>query len=484
MSLSWPVSVRKTFVHLGSDHDDGDASDAEAQPQTLRSKTAPVGRFGNDELSDCTETGDVFVSSTSSDDEWQAFDGKGGLGKPCGEDAFSNMGEEKQPAARRVLTFASSCSESSDEPAVTGGRHRALTWHASLDEAPVDEPVFVVRRTEQPELRHRSVTWPGAGECIKDVVAQPGLERIMTRDPFDDDHLAHSYTCFAEDRDESSQPDLERLVTRDFFDLQEGAPASDREESYGDQHGPFNAMSAAPGNFPSQPTACLGMAQPPCFMYPCMFDLSVAAQWSVAAAGQQAILRSNPMRAEALTTSLRCECQRSESRCAAPESTEMRPVNSVAPGPHDRTDTQRTTVMMRNLPNTYTRANVLELLDAQGFAGKYDFLYFPIDFETRAALGYVFVNLSSTDDARRFIDRLDGFRQWHVSTTKVCSVAWSQSTQGLEEHVQRYRNSPLMHEVVPDEYRPMLFEGGRRVAFPPPTKKIKAPRKGSKLMLV
>ncbi|CAE7621292.1 ML3, partial [Symbiodinium sp. CCMP2456] len=53
----------------------------------------------------------------------------------------------------------------------------------------------------------------------------------------------------------------------------------------------------------------------------------------------------------------------------------------------------RTTVMLRNLPNNYTRDMLLELIDSMGFRGQYDFLYLPIDFQTHACLGYAFVNL-------------------------------------------------------------------------------------------
>jgi len=145
---------------------------------------------------------------------------------------------------------------------------------------------------------------------------------------------------------------------------------------------------------------------------------------------------------------------------------------------------EKTTVMMRNVPNNYTRSGVMSLLDAQGFMGKYDFLYFPVDFETHAALGYAFINFVTPEDAEKFHQVFEGFSQWSVASGKVCTVAWTQQEQGLEAHVQRYRNSPLMHALVPDEYRPVLLENGRRVPFPEPTKKIKAPRKGTKLMLV
>merc|ERR1711972_1259269 len=139
---------------------------------------------------------------------------------------------------------------------------------------------------------------------------------------------------------------------------------------------------------------------------------------------------------------------------------------------------QRTTVMLRNLPNNYTREALLKLIDSKGFAGRYDFLYFPIDFRTHAALGYAFLNLATPGDAKDFSNHLDCFSEWTLPSSKVCSVGWSRHHQGLESHIARYRNSPLMHGSVPDAYRPMLFSEGVRVPFPPPTKKVKPPRKG------
>jgi len=156
------------------------------------------------------------------------------------------------------------------------------------------------------------------------------------------------------------------------------------------------------------------------------------------------------------------------------------PRGRVVPGPsHDQT-----TVMVRNLPNHYTRDNLMDLLDAEGFGGRYDFVYLPIDFQTHVALGYAFVNFCTPMDAECVRARLEGFTNWQGPSSKVCNIAWSQHLQGLALHVERYRNSPLMHELVPDIYRPVLFKNGMRVPFPPPTRRIKAPRKGTRLMLV
>jgi len=141
-----------------------------------------------------------------------------------------------------------------------------------------------------------------------------------------------------------------------------------------------------------------------------------------------------------------------------------------------RSEDTRTTVMLRNLPRDFSRAVLLKLLDDKGFAGKYNFLYMPIDFVRQASLGYAFVNLVTPEVVTEFWEALDGHFDWPVACEKVCRVNWSSPHQGYEEHLQRYRNSPLMHKDVPDECRPVLLENGVRVDFPPPTKSLRAPR--------
>jgi hypothetical protein len=136
-----------------------------------------------------------------------------------------------------------------------------------------------------------------------------------------------------------------------------------------------------------------------------------------------------------------------------------------------------TSVMLRNLPNKYTRDMLLQMLDSQGFQGAYTFVYLPIDFETHVGLGYAFVDLISPTVARKFCQHLQGFSQWVIPSDKVCSVTWSNpDQQGWNAHVDRYRNSPIMHTSVPDAWKPVLFQDGARVPFPHPTRKIRSPK--------
>lgn len=138
-------------------------------------------------------------------------------------------------------------------------------------------------------------------------------------------------------------------------------------------------------------------------------------------------------------------------------------------------NSQDTTIVLRNLPLNYKRNVLLKMLDYEGFAGEYDFLYLPMDFDTGAGLGYAFVNLTDPAVVPRFWQAFNGYKKWMFRSNKVCSVNWSVPHQGLSTHIKRFRNSPLMHESVPDEYRPMLFQGGVRVSFPPPTREISPP---------
>jgi hypothetical protein len=132
--------------------------------------------------------------------------------------------------------------------------------------------------------------------------------------------------------------------------------------------------------------------------------------------------------------------------------------------------------MLRNLPNNYTRAMVVELLDRQGFAELYDFVYLPIDLRSSACLGYAFVNLVEPGIVPGFWEKFQGFKNWAIPSSKVCYVSWSSPHQGFEAHVKRYRNSPIMHSSVADECKPAIFRRGARVPFPAATRPSRAPQ--------
>mmetsp|Transcript_56076 Transcript_56076/g.103781 ORF Transcript_56076/g.103781 Transcript_56076/m.103781 type:complete len:450 (-) Transcript_56076:124-1473(-) len=147
-------------------------------------------------------------------------------------------------------------------------------------------------------------------------------------------------------------------------------------------------------------------------------------------------------------------------------------------------DEEKTTLMLRNIPNNYTRADMLDLLDTLrdddgvALATRYDFFYLPIDFGSNRGKGFAFVNLVSNSDALRAWQMLDNFSGWKGSSTKCLKVVWAlDEYQGLAANIEHYRNNEVMHPAWDDSVRPLVFENGVPVAFPGPTEKIPTPRR-------
>lgn len=138
--------------------------------------------------------------------------------------------------------------------------------------------------------------------------------------------------------------------------------------------------------------------------------------------------------------------------------------------------TENTTLILKNLPVGCTQEGLRKILDELGLAGLYDFIYVPFDFKKLVALRYGYVNFEQHADAVKAMAILDGYSGWVVGSEKPCEVEWSGAQQGLYAHIERYRNSPVMHATVPEEYKPVLLQNGIRIAFPPPTQVVKPPK--------
>lgn len=138
----------------------------------------------------------------------------------------------------------------------------------------------------------------------------------------------------------------------------------------------------------------------------------------------------------------------------------------------------KTTIVLKNLPEVYTRATLLELLDDEGYRRRYDFVYLPIDFGSNTNFGYAFVNLVDPEAALDFMRHFRGFNGWNctVDAPKKAEVTWSDKRQGLEAQIERYRNSPMMRNSLPEGAKPLLLKDGFPVPFPGPTKEVRNPR--------
>ncbi|CAN6175109.1 unnamed protein product [Urochloa humidicola] len=129
----------------------------------------------------------------------------------------------------------------------------------------------------------------------------------------------------------------------------------------------------------------------------------------------------------------------------------------------------RTSLMVRNIPNHFTRKRLMSIIDEHcfienqkiapgGVKSEYDFLYVPIDFRTLANKGYAFVNMTSPEAAHRLWEHLHGHR-WEVGRcAKTCAVDYA-AKQGLEKLRGHFSESSF--DCDTEEFLPVWFEPPR-----------------------
>jgi len=140
---------------------------------------------------------------------------------------------------------------------------------------------------------------------------------------------------------------------------------------------------------------------------------------------------------------------------------------------HNANTRGNTSLILRNVPYSWTRDSLIELLRSKGLERDVDFVYMPLDFDTMKSLGYAFVNLTEPCYVDRFCKAFEGFDGWQVGDTKLkCKVFFSR-TQTLSGNIRRYRNSAVMSSSMPDECKPAIFSDGVRIPFPEPTHELR-----------
>lgn len=166
-------------------------------------------------------------------------------------------------------------------------------------------------------------------------------------------------------------------------------------------------------------------------------------------------------------------------------------VGSSSPEPVEEPDMEpengRTTLQVEGLPDGLNSTLFMEAVNSNGFENCYDFVYVPMDLVTGAPLGHALINFSSSSMAAAALDRFTGQWQWSPELRCLvdgqghgCQASWSKYCQGLDALVERYRNSPVMHENMPDLCKPVILNAGRIISFPAPTRRVRMPRQRKK----
>ncbi|WCJ40913.1 terminal EAR1-like 1 [Euphorbia peplus] len=134
-------------------------------------------------------------------------------------------------------------------------------------------------------------------------------------------------------------------------------------------------------------------------------------------------------------------------------------------------DGEITTVMIKNIPNRYTRKLLMEMIDEhckneneeskkrnEKQVSAFDFLYLPIDFENNANKGYAFVNFTDPKGVCKFKGAVHNKRWPLFLSNKICSIAYAR-VQGKEELVRHFQGS--VFECNSEDYLPVCFSPAR-----------------------
>jgi len=128
-----------------------------------------------------------------------------------------------------------------------------------------------------------------------------------------------------------------------------------------------------------------------------------------------------------------------------------------------------TTVMLRNIPNRYTRDMLVEKLSATNGAC-IDFLYLPIDFTSKCNVGYAFINFREAAFAKDFTSEFHGKQSQEVlpgfGSSKTCEVSYAR-VQGLEANMENLRDEKFIEKLrEKSEWQPLFYdEEGKGIPF-------------------
>lgn len=128
-----------------------------------------------------------------------------------------------------------------------------------------------------------------------------------------------------------------------------------------------------------------------------------------------------------------------------------------------------TTVMLRNIPNRYTRDMLIDRLN-KGYEQQYDFVYLPIDFNSKCNVGYAFINFRVPAVAQRFMQEFHGAKTKHClpgfSSAKICEVTYAR-VQGRDANMDNLKDEKFIEKLTErPEWQPLFFDDhGREVDF-------------------
>ena len=128
---------------------------------------------------------------------------------------------------------------------------------------------------------------------------------------------------------------------------------------------------------------------------------------------------------------------------------------------------KRTTIMIKNIPNKFTREKLLEFID-KNFEGTYDLFILPKDGNKNRNFGYSFINFISSYSIPYFYHEFNGRKWTETNSQKICEISYSKF-QGRNELISHYPNKIIFFNnviklknginesyFIPDEYKTLF----------------------------
>ena len=115
---------------------------------------------------------------------------------------------------------------------------------------------------------------------------------------------------------------------------------------------------------------------------------------------------------------------------------------------------QRTTVMIRHIPNKYSLRTLTEELNHK-FKNKYDIVYLPIDYTNNCNLGFAFINFIHPLYIVDFYDTFSGKKWKRFLSTKRCELAYAK-IQGRNDLLIHFEKGVVMNSQ-PREKKPLIL---------------------------
>jgi hypothetical protein len=115
------------------------------------------------------------------------------------------------------------------------------------------------------------------------------------------------------------------------------------------------------------------------------------------------------------------------------------------------------TVMIKGIPCSCKRSDVLNVVKELGFVGQYNFFYVPMKRER--ILGYAFIGFPDAELTKKFAMRITGYRFSDKASAKSVTVAPA-TIQGHAMNLMHFRDTSVMNS---DSSKP-FFSGQKEVS--------------------